>query len=1092
MVRDSKVNPLPGLDSYPLSALQQGMLFHSLERRDRGVDVEQVIGELHEEIQPAQFERAWREMLARHAILRTSFHWDDDEPRQVVHGPADARLPFRYAEFGSAIEARRGLEEYLAADRDEGFELHAAPLIRVALLRGGPAHYWCVLTFHHVLLDGRALVVLFREVFELHDALVAGHKLELPPPRSYRLYIDWLKRRDNQRAEKFWRERLRGFTTPTLVPLPAPARETRERGALRGELAARLPATTTTALRATAQRHGVTVNTLMHGAWAVVLSRYSGEDDVMFGAVRACRHVPIEDAGSIVGLFINTAPVRVSVGPATRVGEWLRGLREQWVALREHEHTSLAQIQQWSELAPGRPLFETLLNYQEPSWDTALTQLGGNWSRREFDIRGQPNYPLALDACGGATIALKLLYDRGRFDDEAMARLLGHLRILLEALATDASATVGELSMLTAAERRQLLVDWNRTRHEFPQGACVHELFEAEAKNGPTRLAVADADTSLTYGLLNRRANRLARRLQSLGIGPEKTVAVAMERSVEMIVAWLAVAKAGGALVSLDPAAPRERLEFQLRDCGASVAIMPSRLRAILPVLDGVTMLDLSGEGSAFALESELDLPRNARAENLAYVIYTSGSTGQPKGVLVEHRSLANLVAWHRRAYEITPQDRATQLASPAFDAAIWEIWPYLAAGASVHVVDDATRVDPARLVRWLAEKKITLTFLPTPLAEATMSESWPQGAALRAILTGGDRLKRRPPAGFPCALVNHYGPTENTVVATSTPVAPGADAEAPAIGRPIANTRAFVLDAHGRLVPIGVPGELYLGGTGLARGYLNQTELTAEKFRSRAAESSGEKSDEFSSSSPRAERLYRTGDRVRWRASGELEFLGRRDGQVKVRGHRVELGEIEAALRRHPAARESLVLARNDAFGQALLVAYVLRSDDAATVNGAELATFLRSTLPAYMVPAHFVFVAAWPLTLNGKIDREALPAPSGRATETRAPFEAPRSPLEETIATAWANVLGRAAIGRHDHFFELGGHSLLAAQVVSRLSRALGVTLSVRVIFDHPQFADLARELGRLAEQAPLQRVPLRRVVRSEDAGLVLVQPD
>jgi amino acid adenylation domain-containing protein len=1078
MVRDSKVNPTPGLDSYSLSALQQGMLFHSLEARGAGVDVEQVVCELHEEIHPAQFQRAWREMLARHTILRTSFHWADDEPRQVVHAAGEVRLPFRYEEFGSTDEARRGIEEYLQADRNEGFDMRVAPLIRVALLRGGPEHHWFVLTFHHLLLDGRALAVLFREVLDLHDALVQGERLELPAPRPFRLYIDWLQTLDWSRSETYWRERFRGFTGATALPVQQTS-EIADSNRARGELGWRLPAAMAAKLRATARRHDVTLNTIVQAAWAVVLSRYAGEEDVVFGAVRACRRVPVEGAESIVGLFINTAPMRVRVDAQAGIGDWLRGLRKDWIALREHEHTPLPKIQQWSGAGAGSRLFETIVNFQEPSWDAALNRLGGRWAGREFNIRSQPNYPLALDVYGGAVFTLNLLYDRRRVADDVAARMLGHVEVVLTAIADDAVRNVGELPLLTEFERCELR-EWNNTAADYPRNACVHELFETHAASAPTRLAVADANTSLTYGQLNRRANRLARRLRALGIGPDAPVAVVMERSTEMIVAWLAIAKAGGTLVSLDPQYPRERLAFQLGDCGARAILTQPAWRAALPPLERpAEVIEVRSDWSGLDLESEQNLAPCATARSTAYIIYTSGSTGQPKGVQIEHRSLVNLVTWHQRAYHVTADDRASQLASPAFDAAIWEIWPYLTAGASIHIADAETRVAPTQLIGWLAAKRITLAFLPTPLAEATLDETWPKEVALRAVLTGGDKLKRRPGENFPCVLVNHYGPTENTVVSTCGLVARCSAAALPAIGRPIANMQAHVLDSALRPVPAGVPGELFLSGEGLARGYLNQPELTREKFI--VPENSREL----------PERLYRTGDRVRWLPGGELEFLGRLDGQVKIRGHRIELGEIEVALQRHRSVRAALVTTHADAAGEAELVAHVVK-DGGAALSPAELADFLRTALPAPMVPAHFVVLDAWPLTANGKIDRAALPPPIS-AREVQVGFAAPQGRLEELIAKTWAQLLGRAAVDRHSNFFDLGGHSLLAAQATSRLGRELGLSLSVRMLFDHPVVADLARALERVTETRPVLR-PMPRVgaPRQSDPELELVQPN
>jgi amino acid adenylation domain-containing protein len=551
-----------------------------------------------------------------------------------------------------------------------------------------------------------------------------------------------------------------------------------------------------------------------------------------------------------------------------------------------------------------------------------------------------------------------------------------------------------------------------------------------------------------------------------------------------MIVAWLAALKAGGAFLPIDPKYPEERIAFMLEDSGAAVVIDehgPRPRRA--------------GERR---VRAEAPALTHAPTARLAYVIYTSGSTGQPKGVAVEHRALLNLIAWHQHAFQVTAGDRATQLASPAFDASVWEVWPYLTCGASVHLPDEETRLSPAQLWRWFAAQQITISFLPTPLAEAAMNEPRPEGLALRTLLTGGDKLKRRPAADFPCALVNNYGPTENAVVSTSGVVPrAGLDEQenlAPTIGRPVANTQCYILDRHQRPVPVGVAGELYVGGASLARGYLNRPELTADKFvsdpfvhlhhpevRNAEPEIRDPKPGTPGAATPR---LYRTGDVVRWTPQGEIEFLGRLDGQVKIRGCRIELGEIEAALHGHESVRESLVLARPDERGQLQLVAYAVVQPDAAAPAESQVLEFLRAKLPGYMVPAALVFLEAWPLTPNGKVDRAALPAPGARTAEPAA-FAAPVSPVEHVIARVWSEVLGRSPVGRNDNFFELGGHSLLAAQVVSRLNAALQSALTVRAVFDQPTVAGLAREIEtRRGAAAPAVRSIAARAKRRSAA--------
>ena len=1092
MVHQARAAFERGADAYSLSALQQGMLYHALQG-SRSVDVQQVVGELNEKVEPARFAQAWTEVMDRQPMLRTGFLWNEGgEPQQRVCPPGTVPLPFHYAEFENERAVGLALEAYLQRDRQEGFPTLAAPLLRVALFRAGADRVWFVATYHHLLLDARSMALLFREVMDRHDALLSGDGLRLPPAPPYQTFIDWLQTGDatsggRAGAEPFWRNYLLDFTTPTSLPGARTVAEAGDQADAGRELMFRLPGSAVTRLRSLAQREDVTVNTIVQAAWALVLSRHSGENDVVFGALRAGRRVPVENADTMLGVLINTVPVRCRFTADLRIATWLRTLREAWVAMRPYEHTPLTRVQQWSEIKAGSALFETVLNYQEPSWDEALANLGGKWATRRFEVRSRPSNPLAIDVYAGKMITVRCFFEPHRCEAASVARLLGHFRTVLEALAADATEKVADLPLLTAPERQRLLVEWNRTSVPYPHHECIHSLVEAQAAAAPDRLAVSDAATTLTYGELNARANRLTRRLLNAGVIPGTPVAVCLERSVEMLVAWLAVLKAGGAFVPLDPGYPAERLAFQLEDCGAPVVLVRTGGRGALPPLvDRLTVLNPTDDDAAAATGADANPRVRPSATDVAYIIYTSGSTGQPKGVQIEHRALLNLVTWHQRAYQVSRDDRATQLASPAFDASIWETWPYLAAGASVHIPDDETRLSPPLLWRWLATNHITLAFMPTPLAEAVMSEPWPSGLALRALLTGGDTLKRRPPADFPCEVVNHYGPTESTVVATCGTVSPVGAGERPTIGRPIANTTTYVLDRDLRPVPIGVAGELYIGGESLARGYWNRPELNAEKFISLFSDTSAGGSV----------RVYRTGDRVRWTADGELEFLGRIDGQVKVRGCRIELGEVEVGLQAHPAVREALVVARPDDRGELHLVAYVLTGSEASPALVGDVLAFLRGKLPAYMIPAALVALGSWPLTSNGKIDRAALPAPiMGKSSQGAGAREANAgiSATEELVGKTWQAVLGRGTITQEDNFFELGGHSLLAAQVMTRLNAALPVRVPVRVLFDHPTLGAFTREVDGRVAAAVLPRMASPRVKRrGARSDLELAQPN
>ncbi len=605
------------------------------------------------------------------------------------------------------------------------------------------------------------------------------------------------------------------------------------------------------------------------------------------------------------------------------------------------------------------------------------------------------------------------------------------------------------------AQRRALpeatwkqLMAWNATAQPYPQDRCVQELVAAQAAATPEAVAVVSRGQALSYGALNRRANQLAHYLRGLGVGPEALVGVCVERSAELVVGLLAVLKAGGAYVPLDPQYPDERLRFMLQDAAAPLLLTQ---RHLLPRLSAWASqaLCLDADGAAWAEQPECDPLPLARAEHLAYVIYTSGSTGRPKGVEITHRSLLNLVFWAQQTLGITPADRASQLMSPAFDVLGEELWPHLTAGASLYMVDEEMRADAARLRDWLVAQRITLGNAPNVLAEQLITLEWPPETALRSLLTGGDVLQQYPPPSLPFALLNSYGPTEATIVTTRGRVPPLTQADAlPSIGRPIANAQVYLLDDDLQPVPIGEVGELYIGGVGLARGYRNQPALTAERFIWHAFR--GEP----------AQRLYKTGDLARYRSNGDLEFLGRSDDQIKLRGFRIEPTEIVRVLDQHPAVQASVVIAREDQPGQKRLVAYLVLSPG-ADVPPSALQAHLRAQLPEYMVPAVFVALAALPPTLHGKVNRAALPAPDASNTLRDSGSASPETALEAQVAALFAALLQVEPVGVEENFFLLGGNSLLGAQLLARVLDHFGVELSLSTLFDAPTARQLAHEI-------------------------------
>ena len=1006
-------------------------------------------------------ERALSEIVRRHEALRTVFRAGEGDPVQQVLPPAPIAL--RVEDFAWVDDADRAAALRRRADEEASrpFDLGAGPLLRATLLRVSDEEHVLLLAMHHIVTDGWSMGIFFRELGALYAACARGEPAALPDlPVQYPDFAVWQREHlagalDAQLA--WWRERLAG--APPLLELPAdrPRPPTQRHRGARESL--HLPAAVAETLRAAARAEGATPFMLLLACWQLLLARYAGTGDVVVGTPVAGR-TRAETEG-LIGFFVNTLALRADLSGTPSFREALRRVRE--TTLEAYAHQDLPFERLIAELRPERslshaPLVQAVFVLQNAPRGglrlpgLALQPLEAGEPTAKFDLT------LAATEAGDG-MHLQLGYDRDLFDAATARRMLEHFRALLAAALADPDCPVWALPLLADDERRRLIDEWSAPAPAPAATEPIHRLIAERAARAPDALAVSNGDEDVSYGELDARANRLARRLRRLGVGIETPVAVRMERSARVVAAMLGVMKAGGAYLPIDPATPAARVLLMLRDSGARVLLTESHL-APVEAVDGVHAILIDREWDALAAEDAADPGVRVEPDNIAYLIYTSGSTGEPKGVAVPHRGLGNLAAWHREAFAVGPGDRATQLAGLGFDAAAWEVWPYLACGASVHLVPDAVRLAPAALRAWLAERRITHAFLPTPLAEQVLVDHEADfGDALRWLLTGGDTLHLRPAAELPYRLVNNYGPTETSVVATSGPVAPGAeDGTLPDIGRPIAGAHGYVLDGWMEPVPEGVPGELCVGGAGVARGYVGRPGLTAERFVP----------DPFAGE-PGA-RMYRTGDRVRWR-EGRLEYLGRTDAQVKIRGFRIEPGEIEAALAAHPGVREAAVLAREDGPAGPRLVAYV-----AGTAGAAELREWLRARLPEYMVPAAFVALDALPLNANGKVDRRALPAPEAESGAEPVP---PETPAEEALAAIWAELLGIGRVGVHDNFFELGGHSLLAVRMAERVRRWFGAELPLAALVAGGTVRHLASFLGRIATSAVRPRpalVPLR----------------
>ncbi|WP_249605195.1 non-ribosomal peptide synthetase [Chromobacterium sp. IRSSSOUMB001] len=1020
----------------PLSPLQQGLLFHALYD-EREVDAYHVRNrfELRGVLDACRLRRAAEALLQRHPNLRSAFVYKGlAQPRQVV--PREFELDWREEDLSGQNAA--ALDALLEADLRRRFDPGKPPLLRFILVKLDAERHQLLWSFHHLLFDGWSMPILMDELFALYRQ---GESAALPPAAPYRDYLAWLQQQDKAAAARAWAASLEALDEPAKLAAAAA-----------GERQLTLSRQTETApLQARARQLGVTLNTLLQAAWAILLARLSASDDVVFGVTVSGRPPELPGVERMVGLLINTVPLRLRLRPEETLAALLQRLQTQQAALIEHQHLSLAEIQQ----AAGRTeLFDTLLVFEsypalpgaadgKVADGLALIPLGG-------DGADTSHYPLSLCAVPGPELELRFGYRPDLFSADAVDGIARQLLELLRLIAEQPELPLSRLQPATPAQQ-DALAAWNRTAAPLP-AATLTQLLERQAELSPDAEALRFDEVALSYRQLHQRANRLARRLRADGVGPETLVAVALPRSIDLVVALLAVLKAGGAYLPLDLDYPAERIAFMLDDAQPAVVLSRSELLAGLPVERALCLDQIDA-----ALETLSDAPLELAGDDRhpAYVIYTSGSTGRPKGAVNSHRAIVNRLLWMQHAYPLADNDVVLQKTPSSFDVSVWEFfWPLLA-GASLLLARPDGHRDPAYLAELIRRRGVTtLHFVPSMLDAFLLEPASAGCVSLRRVLCSGEALPApllaRAAQTLPCPLHNLYGPTEAAVDVTAWTCDPARDSRSVPIGHPIWNTQLFVLDSMLRPLPPGIPGELYLAGVGLARGYLRRPGLTAERFVAH----------------PFAvgQRLYRTGDRVVRRDDGALEYLGRLDHQVKLRGLRIELGEIEAALLDQPGVAQAVVLIREDAPGQRRLVAYAVPAAG-AEADVARWRDAMAARLPDYMVPAAWVALDALPLTPNGKLDRRALPAPELTLAEHREPV----TEKEKLLAEAFAQTLGLERVGLDDSFFNLGGDSLLALRLKGLALKA-GISFELANLFEHHTVALLAAH----AEQATAAAAP------------------
>ncbi|HYW19652.1 MAG TPA: amino acid adenylation domain-containing protein [Nodularia sp. (in: cyanobacteria)] len=1075
-------------DIYELSPLQQGLLFHTIYAPNSGVYFEQFSWTLQGNLNVDAFKKSWERVVERHPILRTAFYWQDlEKPYQVVYKQIE--LPWNlqdWREFSTEVQQQK-LEAFLQVDRQRGFELSQAPLIRLNLFCLDDQSYAFVWSSHHLLLDGWSESSVFKEVYAFYQAFCQGQDLNLNSPRPYRDYITWLQQQDLSQAEAFWRKTLAGFSKPTTLLLDRapgilPSLD-EDYDCQRIELSK----ATTTALQSLARQHKLTLNTFVQGAWALLLSRYSGELDIVFGSTSSGRPPTLTGVEDMVGLFVNTLPLRVQVTPDALFLPWLHELQNHQIEVIQYEYSPLVQVQRWSDVNRGQSLFEIGYVLENYPVDAAISEGVDGLKIESEQSFEKTDHALTLIVAPDVALTLKLLYDTRRFDQQATAQMLRHLQNLLMGLITNPTVKLSELSLLSSEEKHKLLVEFNNTEANYPQNKCVHQLFEEQVTRTPDNLAVIFDGDSLTYKQLNDRANQLAHHLQNLGVGSEVLVGICIERSLEMLIGILGILKAGGAYVPLDPSYPQERLAFMLNDTQAAVLLTTQKLLTDLPETKAQVVC-LDSDWEAINNHSQENPQSSVKAHNLVYVIYTSGSTGKPKGVCMPHSPLANLINWQVDNSSISFNQKTLQYSPISFDVSFQEIFSTLAQGATLVLITDENRRDSVKLLKFINQIGIQRLFLPFVALQNLAQVTQNRGIiphSLCEIITAGEQLRITPAithlfSHLPnCKLHNHYGPSETHVVTAFTVTGLTQDWPVlPPIGKPISNSKIYLLDANLQPVPMGIGGEIYIGGMSVARGYLNRPELTKERFII----------DPFASK--QNQYLYKTGDLAKYLPDGNIEYLGRVDQQVKIRGYRVEPGEVEKVLESHPLVHQSVVIVRDDALGNKCLVAYcVCHSLENQTSITETLRQFLKTTLPKYLQPSTIVLLKELPLTPSGKVHHKSLPVP--HSVEPQDNVISPRTSIEANLAKIWLEVLGLKQVDIHDNFFELGGHSLLATQVISRIQETFQIELPLRCLFESSTIADLSASIEvEIKAQQGLQVPPLVPVSRDTEIPLSFAQ--
>lgn len=1017
-------------DVYPLSPLQEGMYYHWLTSP---LDYfEQISYTLKGSLAIDAIEKSYQQLVERYAILRTSFTQKlGKDLLQVVRKGVESN--FIYQDVSN--DKTFSLEVFKKADRDKGFNLEKGSQMRLTVFHLGDNIYEFVWSHHHILMDGWCIGILIREFFQLYQFLKQNETPQLPKVYPYATYIKWLMNVDKEGSLAYWRNYLSNYDTVSTLPIDRSTGKKenkieRKRFSMNAELSK--------TIRVMCNDLGITENTFFQAAWGILLTKYNNTDDVVFGSVVSGRPAEVEGIEQMIGLFINTIPVRVRVNAGQPLKELLKEVQQGSIEGIPHHYTQLAQIQAETEL--GRDLFDHILVFENypvqemVEQNFSSTNESGELSLLASSDFEQANYDMALVVSPGEQFQFMFKYNGSMFSDEMLHRIQHHFISIASHLAEFPETTIQTIRYLAPEEEEQLLNVFNDTAVSYSAQTLV-ELFEEQVEKRGAHAAIVFNDTTLSYEQLNEKSNQLGNYLRKKHrVKANDLVGIKLDRSEWMVISILGVLKSGAAYVPIDPEYPQERIDFMKEDSSCKVLIDEDELEN-------------------FRREQKLYGNVNANPEekskpgDLAYVIYTSGSTGLPKGVMIEQKAITNTILAQQKIFDIQEHERGLQFASFSFDASVSELFITLISGATLYIVDETMRKSPLLLEEYIANNKIDFATLPPAYLRLMRPDKL---STMKKLITAGEAAIYEQAVSFSThgTYYNAYGPTESSICASIFKIEKGGTNIPPVIpvGKPIANTQLYVLDAYERLLPVGIEGEICISGAGLARGYLNREELNKEKFIAHPFKE--------------GERLYKTGDLGKWLPNGSIEFIGRKDEQVKIHGYRVELGEIEHALKEYPQIEAAVVIAKTNQQQQKELLAYVVSKE---SVNTSELQEHLSRTLPVNMIPGYFIQLDELPLTTNGKIDRKKLPGTDGIQMETGVEYVAPRNELEEKLVNMWEEVIDREKIGVKDNFFKIGGHSLKAALLVSQIRKTFDVDLSLVELFKNPTVEAIAAEIEK-----------------------------